>query len=686
MNLLQRTPFFRLLLPLMSGILLYQYIRIPSFWLMVLMGVSFVLISFTFIVRKPELQYRFRWIFGLGTMIFLIAIGYTICRLFDQKNQFTELNHRAIYEVELISAPVEKERSHSFRVKLLQRYDSLPTAKVNGKAIIYLQKDSMPPNLLMGDRLMIEAEFKSPDGVQNPMGFDYSAYLKRQGIGATTYLTSDKWKKTGQNKSFLIKRFANQCRNYLLEIYKKYKITGTEFGVLAALTLGYTDSLEADVYKLYSHTGAVHILSVSGLHVAIVYGAIYFLLGFLKNNTRQMMLRSFISILFIWVYAIITGLSPAVLRASVMLTIVSAATFAKRKPQIYNTVIASAFLLLLISPNLLFDIGFQLSYSAVLSIVAFQKSISRLYTPLSKPVKWMWNLTAVSLAAQLGTAPIAIYYFSQFPNYFLLTNYAAIPLSTGIIYLSILLLFVSFVPIIASGVAFVLKWSIWSMNYSLGVIAGFPGSVSVISITSVQLAMLVAVILVLTVFAFNKKFSTLAVGLGLILIFSVNQAFRQYESLNRAQLIVFSDSRNPVINFIDGKNNYIYTLDEKRAVNTANAYWRASLINNPQQVELSEWFDDGFAYFKRKRILILKDDSFKFKTATNPISVDYLIITNKLKPRMEQLLTCIRPENVIVDKSISMWYTNHVREVCNAQQINFYSVAEKGAYMTDLVR
>lgn len=224
------------------------------------------------------------------------------------------------------------------------------------------------------------------------------------------------------------------------------------------------------------------------------------------------------------------------------------------------------------------------------------------------------------------------------------------------------------------------------MNYSLGVIAGFPGSVSVISITSVQLAMLVAVILVLTVFAFNKKFSTLAVGLGLILIFSVNQAFRQYESLNRAQLIVFSDSRNPVINFIDGKNNYIYTLDEKRAVNVGNAYWRASLLHNPQQAELSEWFEDGFAHFKGKRILILKDDSFKFKTTTNPISVDYLIITNKLKPRMEQLLTCIRPENVIVDKSISMWYTNHVREVCNAQQINFYSVAEKGAYMTDLVR
>ena len=686
MNLLQRTPFFRLLLPLISGIVLFQYIRIPVYLLALPLLVSFIIFIVSTISRNPDFQYRFRWLFGLGTMICFAIIGYWVCHFYEQNNQFTELNHRAIYEAELITPPIEKERSYSFRVKLLQRYDSLSATKVNGNAIIYIQKDSIPPNLMLGDRLMFDAEFKTPDGVQNPMGFDYATYLKRQGIGATTYLANDKWKKTGQNRSFSVKRFANQSRNYLLKIYTKYNITGTEFGVLAALTLGYKDSLEPDIYKLYSQTGAVHILSVSGLHVAIVYGAIYFLLGFLNKNRKQVIFRILISILFIWAYAFITGLSPAVMRASIMLSFVSGGILLNRKSEIYNSVLASALILLIIDPNLLFNIGFQLSYTAVLSIVAFQKSISRLYTPTSKPVKWLWSLTSVSVAAQLGTAPIAIYYFSQFPNYFLLTNYIAIPLSTGIIYLAILLLFVSFVPIVATGIGFVLKWVIWLMNYSLAAIASIPGSISIISITSAQLAMLVGAILLLTTFAFNKKFSILAVGLGLILIFLINQAYRQFESLNNAQLIVFSDSRTHVINFIDGKKNYIYTNDELRAVNNANGYWRASLLKNPQNAEQFDWFDDGFANFKGKRILILKDDFLKYKTTPNPLAVDYLIITNKLKPKMEQILTCIHPENVIVDKSISQWYNSHIKEVCEAHQINFYSIAEKGAYIANLER
>ena len=195
----------------------------------------------------------------------------------------------------------------------------------------------------------------------------------------------------GKNRTkqlFSLKRLANKSRNHLLEIYKKYGIDGAEFAVLAALTLGYKNSLEPDIYQLYSHTGAVHILSVSGLHVGIVYGAIFLLLGFLKKNRRQRTARSLISITFIWGYAIITGLSPAVMRASLMLTIAASAVFLNPKHK-YNSVLASAFLLLLFNPNLLFNIGFQLSYSAVLSI-GLPKGHFKLYVPTNKFGKWIW--------------------------------------------------------------------------------------------------------------------------------------------------------------------------------------------------------------------------------------------------------------------------------------------------------
>lgn len=650
---------------------------------MLIAGFTFLLFLLSLIVRNTKFQFRFGWLSGIAILTFFTTIGFGICYFFDQRNKFTELNHRAIYEVEIITAPVAKPRSYSFRVKLLHRYDSISVAHVSGKAILYLQKDSVASELLLGDRIMVDAEFKIPDGAQNPKGFDYAAYLKRQGIGATSYISSEKWRKTGQNTSFSILRFANQCRNQLLDIYRKYHITDDEFAVLAALTLGYTESLEPDIYKLYSNTGAVHILSVSGLHVGIVYVAIIFMLGFLGKTRKGKIVQAIISILFIWAYAIITGLSPAVLRAATMMTFVAFGTCLNRKQQTLNTVLASAFFILLINPNLLYNIGFQLSYSAVLSIVIFQSTISKLYTPKHKPVKWFWSLTAVSLAAQLGTAPISIYYFQQFPNYFLLTNYAAIPLSTGIIYGAIILLFVSFIPLVANWIGFLLKWLIWLMNYSLGVIAGLPGSISIISITDFQLLYLIAAIILLTAFALNKRFLSLSVGLGFVLLFFVSFAIRQYESLSRSRMIVFSDSRTPIINFIQGKQNYVLTNDPINALNAGDAYWRSSLLHKPLFIENTDRFESGFTVFMGKRILILGDDMLKNKITNTPIEIDYLIFTNKIKPRIAEILAIVSPKMVVVDKSISLWYSNQIKETCETSGIACYSVAEKGAYVEE---
>lgn len=683
MNLLQRTPFFRLVLALIVGIVLYQYYRVSLIVLLGLLSFSLVLLVSFLFIRKPETQYRFHWLYGVGVLICFAGIGYGSCYLFEQKNQFTELNHRAIYEVELISAPVEKAKSYSFRVKLLHRYDSTVRTPVAGKAILYIQKDSVPPSLLFGDRLLVDAEFKIPDGVQNPNGFDYATYLKRQGVGATAYLATEKWKKSGANPRFLLTRFANQSRNYLLTVYQKYGIDGDEFAVLAALTLGYKDSLDSDLYKLYSHTGAVHILSVSGLHVGIVYGAIILLLSFLKRTRRERVLKAVISILFIWAYAIITGLSPSVTRASLMMSIVALGTCFKRRPQIYNTVLSSAFILLLINPNVLFNIGFQLSYSAVLSIVAFQNSIYRLYVPESKFVKAFWGLTTVSMAAQLGTAPISIYYFSQFPNYFLLTNYVAIPLSTVIIYSAIVLFFVSFLPMLASWIGLILKWIIWFLNKSLEVILMIPGSVSIISITDFQLFCVAMAAILFIAFAFNKRYFSLITGLTFVLFFVGSFGVRSYQSYQNSKMIVFSDSRSSVINFIDGKKNFVFAHNELQAYNTADAYWRMSLLYKPHFLRYTDWFDDGFAVFRGEKIFILKDDMLRFKTTENPLEVDYLILTNRLKPRMNEILECVKPKMVITDKTISPWYTNHVKEICQEVGIDFYSVAESGAFIKE---
>ena len=687
MNFLQRTPYFRILFAFATGIVLFQFIQFPLSLLATFLSLAIALIIVSFLIQKSNQQYTFRALFGIGTFIILFVSGHFLCWNFERNHQFSALNVHSTYETELIATPVEKAKSYLCKVRLIQQKDSDAIKACNGNAIIYLQKDSAVSKLLPGDRLIIDAEFKSPDGVQNPDGFDYAKYLNRQGIKATAYVSTDKWQKSNAKYSFSYShpilyyvRTADKCRKYLLNIYRTYNITGDEFAVLAALTLGYTDDLQPDLLKSYSATGAMHILSVSGLHVGIIYAVMLFLFGFLSKNQRQKIIKTIIIVLFLWIYAFITGLSPAVLRATLMFSVMTVGVCLDWKSQIYNTIFASAFLILLFNPNLIFDIGFQLSYSAVLSIVFFQPQISVWFSPKQKAMKWGWSLIAVSLAAQLGTAPFVLYYFHQFPNFFLLTNLVAIPLSTIVIYLAIALLMFSFIPYFSLVIAILLKWSLWLLNYSIVSIQNMPFSISSISMDTRQLIFAFLAIAFLSAYFYNKKFLVLTIGLSSVLLVCSIYSLQKYKSLTTSELIVFSDSKIPIINFIDKGKNYVFTTDSAQSTKIAGPYWKSNLLNSPEYIKNKEWFNDGFAVFQNKRIIILKDNLLKNKTPSSAINVDYLILSNKLKPKMEEILSCVHPKMVIVDKSISKWYTNNAKEICAAHNINFYSIAEKGAF------
>lgn len=685
MNFFQRTPFFRLLLALIGGILLYQFVNIPNIVIIISFIISILLIFIFFVIDSADKIYKYRWIFGFSVFLFLFTLGFWLCLEFEKKNTFSSLEQKAIFQVKLISAPIEKESSYQCKVKLLQKFDTLKTEIAYGNAIIYLQKDSTVKSLRIEDKILIFTEFKTPDGVQNPDGFDYARYLKRQGISATAYLASKNWKKTDEKTFFSLLRISDELRNKLLEIFRNFHISGDEFAVLAALTLGYTDDLQPDLLKSYSTTGAMHILSVSGLHVGIIFIVLNFLLKFLNKSKRKKYIKSTVIIIFLWIYAFITGLSPAVIRAALMFSFVVLAESIEQKSQIYNTIFISAFLMLLIRPNFLFDIGFQLSYIAVLSIVFFQPTISKIYTPKNKLARWIWNLFAVSIAAQFGTAPFTLYYFHQFPNFFLLTNLIAIPLSTIVIYLAIALLFLFKIPFLSSIIAFLLKWSLWTMNFLIAWIQNLPYSISNISLDFSQLLFTFIALIFIVTFFYYKKFSVLLVGFIALLVVNSTFFYKKYNSLSSNKIIVFSDSRIPLVNFIHQTHNYVFTTDTVRAEKIAGNFWRSNLISKPIFINNNiNWFEDGFATFGGKRIYILTDNSLKNKVSSQKIVVDYLIISNKIKSKIESILSCVNPKTIIVDKSISSWYTNHIKEICVKNNIKYYSIAENGAFVLNL--
>jgi len=683
MEFLQRTPFFRLLLPFIVGIILYQTVELLHGVTYACFGLSVLLVGLSFIFRTPSLQFKFRWLFGCGIFVFMLSLGYQLSAEREKEHVFDHLHQKGIYRVELTSAPVEKANSYLCKVDVLQFFDT-SWKPARGKAILYLQKEKAASTLLFGDRLLVEADFAPPERALNPDGFDYAAYLKRQGVGATCYIPSGCWRMTDRNTTFSIRRAAANCRNYLLEVYRKFNIRGDEFGVLAALTLGYTDDLQPDILASYSATGVVHILSVSGMHVGVVYVVMVFLLGFLNKTQRQKVFRALLIMLFLWAYAFLSGLSLPVIRAALMFSFITLATCFDRKSQIYNTIFMSCLAMLLVNPASLYDVGFQLSYSAVLSILFFKPILDKLYSPTTRPVRFIWTMFTVSLAAQVGTTPFTLYYFQQFPNYFLLTNFIAIPLSTIIIYLAIGLLLVSYIPYLSVGIGFLLNKSVWLLNFVISTVQHLPYSVWHVSLDIRQSLVLFLAIFCLSGYYFSRKFTPLVVGLASLLIACLFSLQANYHTLNTKRMIVYAGQKNTHVSFINRNQNAVFTTDSLELERIAKAFWQNQKLEKPFFLTTNNWFSDGFAGYEGLRVLVLTRDLLKKKTTGTPLELDYLVIGNHLKPRIDQMLECVHPRKIIVDKSISKWYTEAIRQCCQKRGIGFYPVAQQGAYILNI--
>jgi len=373
-------------------------------------------------------------------------------------------------------------------------------------------------------------------------------------------------------------------------------------------------------------------------------------------------------------------MSAAVIRATLMFSFVALATCFERKSQIYNTIFMSALLMLLIHPNFLYDVGFQLSYSAVLSIIFFQPIIDKLYKPTNKVGRFAWEMFSVSVAAQLGTTPFTLYYFQQFPNYFLITNFFAIPLSSLVIYLAIGLLMTSFVPYLSVAVGFLLKWSIWLLNFVIVSIQQLPYSVSHISVDVRQTVVLFVAIFCLSGYYYTKKFAPLFIGLMCLLVACLFNLQVNYQTLTSKRMIVYAGQKNTHVSFIHRNKNTVFTTDSVEVEKIARTFWQNQKLEKPKYIQNSL----EFAYFEGNKIMIFTNDVFKNKTVSKPLDLDYLIVGNSTKPRIKRLLECVHPQKIIVDKSISKWYTENIRNECKARGIGFYAVAEQGAFVLNI--
>ena len=284
---------------------------------------------------------------------------------------------------------------------------------------LYIKKDTQSCALQNGDWITLQSAVFCPRQRMDRTAQHY----KKKNLSGSYFVSSRQWHLVCHTSERSLIYYAHKAQKRLVKIFMDMNIKGDELSVLSALTIGEKSMLSKDLKNAYSMTGASHILAVSGLHVGIVFYVFSHLLVFLTRSKNAEKFNVIVSLIALWIFAFVTGLSPSVVRASIMLTMASLTILLNRKSQIFNTVFASAFLMLLYSPAYLYDVGFQLSFTAVLSILLFQKPIYESFVVRNKLLDKIWAMSSVSFSAQLGTLPLSLYYFHQVPKFLILVSY-----------------------------------------------------------------------------------------------------------------------------------------------------------------------------------------------------------------------------------------------------------------------
>lgn len=546
----QRIPFIRISLLFILGILVSHYFPIRDLWTG---GLLFLLILILLLLWKNK-HYT-----AIKIQSLLISLALFLSGLFyPDKVSHSNLsiaNKKEVFIAEVCQRPVKKP--NSFQTVLLLKNKALPGSE---KVIAYFSKEKFDTSITAGNQIIINAKLQEIEEKVNPFDFDYKGMMQNKGIYYSVYLSPDSYQSTGI-RIHRIKYEAEHIRDKLTALLYKTKLGQDERSVVSALTLGYRSELDPETMNYFVDTGTIHVLSVSGLHVALVFYILSLVFKPLKRGKTGLLVYPVIIIACLWWYAFITGFSPSVQRSTVMFSFVIMGTMLRRPVNIYNSLTASAVLLILMDPKVLFDIGFQLSYLAIFGIILLHPPLESLVPIKNKMLKWMWTLFTVSLAAQLMTFPLSIFYFNQFPNLFWLSNFIAIPGTTFIIWLTFLFFILSPLTLLTNLLASLIQFITHLMLILLKWISLQPHAVSEgIIYDPYQTLLMYGLIFCLITYCFSKRKPWLFGGLIVFILFQSSILFNNYHLFNQ-QIVYAYHSNSTIIQCINGRENYVFKND-----------------------------------------------------------------------------------------------------------------------------
>lgn len=696
-------PFVRLLVPFAIGIYLsfafFEVVLEKNSVIFLLIIILILLISLVFASIFVK-NYRFRWVFSVILYLYLVLLGFTYVKVLDYKlssNDISKIEHiPKYYCARLYECPVVKEKSVKVLLDVFAFEDNGDLKSIESKVMAYFEKDEKSLVLKYGDCISFLTNPELVEKPPNPEQFDYKDYLYKRGVTHQVYLKSDAWLDIGCNESNPIYSFSYWIRDFLLETMQRLGVREDEYAIAAAILLGYDDSLQYELRQKYVAAGAMHILCVSGLHVGVIFMVFSYMFFFLDDRRKgQRIAKQSVLLFLIWFYALLAGLAPSILRATIMLSFVIIGNVINRKGVLLNSLAASAFILLCVNPANLFDIGFLLSYAAVIGIVVLQKPISRMFYSKYKIVNKIWEITSVTIAAQIATAPFTIYYFHQFPIYFWLSNLFMTPISSIVIIGGMIMLLVSFIPYINNVVAFVVSKMIFVMNYGVSWIEDLPNSIiKGLYINEVQFILLLLMLLSL-LFMVELRSKRM---LFHIMIMSCCFLFVNIGKLigqnKQKEMVIYSINNATVIDFIEGRSHILISdsvfLNDKSSFsyNIENFLVKKGVFSDEKRVLFCDNFDGNFVK-KRKSVVIfgknaigLSDGSDFFKEElTYKIPLDYMLVYGRKRQSLVSLLNVYKFDNLIISSDVSRYLATELMKEAGELGIKYYDVREKGAFL-----
>jgi competence protein ComEC len=657
--------------------LLVSYYWLPGFLVTVVSVVSIaILFSIFYFASKKNKKYLV--FFGISTYLLSFWLGIISLLLHTNTLQQSHYSHyqKGFEKPHTMSFTlVEKLKSNVYNDRYVAVLNPIENSFYQGKIIVNIEKDSTANRLIIGNTIQTKTTLQHLGTIKNPYQFDYGTYLANKQIYAQIFISKSEIR-INKKVNRTIWFYAAKLHSRIIYNLTKAGLNKTEMNVAMALILGQQQEISPETLKDYQYSGATHVLSVSGLHVGYIMLFILFLLKPIPNTRKGSFIKLITILVALGLFGIISGLSPPVLRSVVMFSFLAIGNHLRRGSNIYHTLLVSVLLILLFEPYFLFDAGFQLSYIALFSILWIQPLLKDIWKPTTKILTYLWEALTVSFAAQIGTFPICLYYFHQFPSLFFVTNILILPVLSFTMIAGIVVLLISVFtgcPIIFIQI---FEKSIYLLNTIIHYIASFEFFVIRDIRFNFYYLLSYYLLIITTVIWFKKPtYSKLIATMVSIVFVQLAYISTKKEVENKSELIVYHIKKKNIITERTGQNITLFANDTLLGKDSLQKSINSYLVGSFGILKSTRTIKNIF-FFNSKKIFLI-DSSGVYKKAISP---DVLLLIQSPKINLDRVLLDLNPKIVVSDGSNSYSIQKRWQISCYKRKIPFHSTGEKGFY------